>query len=193
MKVKNVLVNWSLYDEELLEPYEWKEDDDLEIIKEIIVYHCSKQNLIDLFNNIVTIEMDIDREFIAANEHFSIAIELDHKGHLKYRSVLTYDKRNEINKKIKNIPLLPFTYTIQDYCENKEYGLTRSERLKKQYMLQKIELLYQYQPKKILSIYNQIFYKNEIDPRTAYLQLNKQLKYGFIASHEYLYKLLYLI
>lgn len=194
MKIKNVLVNWSLYDEELLEPYEWKEDDDLELIEEINLIHVDELCLNDLFNNIVTISIErSSNEFIVANETYAIAIELDQNGHLKYRSVLTYDKRNEIAKVIKKLPTHPIHYTIHDYCENKEYGLTRAERIKKQYLFQKIELLYQYQPRKLLSIYVQLYLCEEEDPIKAYKRILKQLKCGYLNFHEYLYKLLYLI
>ncbi len=194
MKIKNVLVNWSLYDEELLEPYEWKEDDDLELIDEINLIRVDELCLNDLFNNIVTISMErTSNEFIVANETYAIAIELDHNGHLKYRSVLTYDKRNEIGDIIKTLPTHSLLYTVQDYCENKEYGLTRAERIKKQYLVQKIELLYQYQPRKLLSIYTQLYLIEESDPNKAYKRILKQLKSGYLNYHEYLYKLLYLI
>ncbi len=194
MKIQNVLVNWSLYDEELLEPYEWKEDDDLELIDEIELIHVDELCLSDLFNNIITItDENINNEFIVANKDYALAIELDQTGHLKYRSVLTYDKRSEICEQIKNMNKKKFVYMIQDYCENKEYGLTRAERIKKQYLLQKLELLYQYQPKKLLNIHAELYLMQEKDPLTAYNRILKHLKHGYLNFHEYLYKLLYLI
>lgn len=195
MKLKNVLVNWSLYDEELLEPYEWKEDDDLELIKEINIIRINEINLNDLYNNILTIKMEkrTANEFIIANENYAIAIELDQKGYLKYRSVLTYDKRNEIERIINELPISSLYYTIHDYCEAKEYGLTRDERIKKQYLTQKVELLYQYQPRKLLNIYNKILSTNEEDVNTAYKYLSRHIQCGYLWFHEYLYKLFYLI
>ena len=195
MKINHVLVNWSLFDEELLEPYEWKEDDDIELIQTIDLFFVSKKCLSDFINNIIQIKevKQWPHEFIIANESSALAIELDMNGHVKYRSVLTYDKRTEIQEHIDSLDKTTLSYEIKEYCEIKEYGLTRNERVKKQFMMQKLELLYKYQPKKLLSIFNQMQNKNEKDPEFAYKRLLMQLQHGYLASHEYLYKLLYLI
>ena len=37
--------NWVKEDEELLEPYEWDEDDDLEIISRVDIYHVDEKTL----------------------------------------------------------------------------------------------------------------------------------------------------
>ena len=37
--MKDIIVNWVKEDEDLLEPYEWDEDDDLEIISRVDIYH----------------------------------------------------------------------------------------------------------------------------------------------------------
>ncbi len=37
--MKDIIVNWVKEDEELLEPYEWDEDDDLEIISVVEAYY----------------------------------------------------------------------------------------------------------------------------------------------------------
>ena len=39
MKIEHILVNWSLDDEEVLEPYEWEAEDDLEVLKSAPLLH----------------------------------------------------------------------------------------------------------------------------------------------------------
>ena len=47
--MKDIIVNWVKEDEELLEPYEWDEDDDLEIISVLEAYLVDKKTLHDLW------------------------------------------------------------------------------------------------------------------------------------------------
>ena len=45
--MKDIIVNWVKEDEELLEPYEWDEDDDLEIISVLEAYLVDEKTLHD--------------------------------------------------------------------------------------------------------------------------------------------------
>ena len=47
--MKDIIVNWVKEDEELLEPYEWDEDDDLEIISRVDIYHVDEKTCMILF------------------------------------------------------------------------------------------------------------------------------------------------
>lgn len=194
MKIKKLLVNWSLYDEELLEPYEWKDDDDLEVLNDISIIKVDDLTMNDLLNNVIIFKQKFsDKVVIFASNHYSICIEMDRNGKLKYRSVLTYDIRIAIDEMLKNLKVTPILYTIRDYCELKEFGLTRNERIKKQYIIQKIELLYHYQPKKLIEVYRHIFSGELQDIEAIYRYLINfiTIKYSFF--HEYLYKILYLV
>ena len=144
MKIKTVLVNWALYDEELLEPYEWKDDDDLECLKNIQIIRVDNKTMNDLLNNVITFtDKNINKVFIATSLDYTICIEIDSNLELKYRSVLTYSKRNEIKHIASNMLITHLDYQINDYCELKELGLTRNERVKKQYLISKLDILYQ--------------------------------------------------
>lgn len=194
MKIDRLLVNWSLFDEELLEPYEWVDDDDLEVLNDVSVYRVEGITMNDFFNNVVTFKHDFfENVFILACDNYSICIEIDKNNELKYRSVLTYEIRSKIEEEIDNLEILPVAYKIDDYCELKEYGLSREERVKKQYLIQKIELLYLYQPSKLVDIYEHIFdeTKKEVGEIYQYFLLHVNSKYRFL--HEYLYKIFYLV
>lgn len=195
MKIENVIVNWSYFDEEILEPYEWSEDDDLQIISSIQVEYVDDQQMNDFYNNVIYFKSDaiLCHEFIVCSSHYALAIEIDRTGKLKYRSVLTYDVREKLYTNFNMDKIKKLDYLIEDYCELKEYGLTRYERIKKQTLLQKLEVIYQFHPKKILFLYHQISYDTIISEKEAYQNLMNRLKYGYCNTHEYLYQLLYLI
>ncbi len=195
MKIENVIVNWSYFDEEILEPYEWSQDDDLQIITSIQVLYVDDQQMNDFYNNVIYFNNanQLYHDFIVCSLHYALAIEIDQTGKLKYRSVLTYDVREKLYRSYDISKLQKLEYIIEDYCELKEYGLTRYERIKKQSLINKIEMLYQFQPKKILFLYQQIYLEPHIDEKEAYESLMERLKFGYYNVHEYLYQLLYLI
>ena len=195
MEIENVIVNWSYFDEEILEPYEWSQDDDLQIITSIQVLYVDDQQMNDFYNNVIYFNNanQLYHDFIVCSLHYALAIEIDQTGKLKYRSVLTYDVREKLYRSYDISKLQKLEYIIEDYCELKEYGLTRYERIKKQSLINKIEMLYQFQPKKILFLYQQIYLEPHIDEKEAYESLMERLKFGYYNVHEYLYQLLYLI
>ena len=195
MKMENVIVNWSYFDEEILEPYEWSQDDDLQIITSIQVLYVDDQQMNDFYNNVIYFNNanQLYHDFIVCSLHYALAIEIDQTGKLKYRRVLTYDVREKLYRSYDISKLQKLEYIIEDYCELKEYGLTRYERIKKQSLINKIEMLYQFQPKKILFLYQQIYLEPHIDEKEAYESLMERLKFGYYNVHEYLYQLLYLI
>lgn len=195
MKIENVIVNWSYFDEEILEPYEWSQDDDLQIITSIQVLYVDDQQMNDFYNNVIYFRNvnQLYHDFIVCSLHYALAIEIDQTGKLKYRSVLTYDVREKLYRSYDISKFQKLEYVIEDYCELKEYGLTRYERIKKQSLINKIEMLYQFQPKKILFLYQQVYLEPHIDEKEAYESLMERLKFGYYNVHEYLYQLLYLI
>ncbi len=195
MKIENVIVNWSYFDEEILEPYEWSQDDDLQIIASIQVLYVDDQQMNDFYNNVIYFRNvnQLYHDFIVCSLHYALAIEIDQTGKLKYRSVLTYDVREKLYRSYDISKFQKLEYIIEDYCELKEYGLTRYERIKKQSLINKIEMLYQFQPKKILFLYQQVYLEPHIDEKEAYESLMERLKFGYYNVHEYLYQLLYLI
>ncbi len=194
MKIKTVLVNWALYDEELLEPYEWKDDDDLECLKNIQIIRVDNKTMNDLLNNVITFsDKNINKVFIATSLDYTICIEIDSNLELKYRSVLTYSKRNEIKHIASNMLITHLDYQINDYCELKELGLTRNERVKKQYLISKLDILYQYQPKKLIEIYLHLYHEPLNDVDEIYYYFQKQINTGYRFLHEYLYKIFYLV
>lgn len=186
-----MIVNWVKEDEELLEPYEWQEGDDIEIISKLNLYKVDNQTLYDFIYGCLHIHDQklSQKVFIIGNGKYSLAIETDKKGKLIYRSVIDLASRNKINKKINALKITNINYQKYDEAEYKEYGLTRKERLNKQYLEQIIDEIY-YQNK---NYFNQLCYKLQINDNkdiNKYHHLKNKLQKGYNNFHKQLYQLL---
>lgn len=186
-----MIVNWVKEDEELLEPYEWQEGDDIEIISKLNLYKVDNQTLYDFIYGCLHIQDQklFQKVFIIGNGKYSLAIETDKKGKLIYRSVIDLNSRNKINKKINALKITNINYQKYDEAEYKEYGLTRKERLNKQYLEQIIDEIY-YQNK---NYFNQLCYKLQINDQkdiNKYHHLKNKLQKGYNNFHKQLYQLL---
>ena len=139
-----MIVNWVKEDEELLEPYEWAHGDDIEIISTLSCYKVDKQTLHDFIYGCLQIfdQKMCQKVFAIGDGHYALAIETDDQGKLCYRSVFDFCDRDKMNKKIMSLALKDIPYQMYDEGEMKEYGLTREERLKKQFIEQRIDELY---------------------------------------------------
>ena len=84
----------------------------------------------------------VKKVFAIGDGNYALAIETDINGKVCYRSVFDFCDRDKMNKKIMSLALKDIPYQMYDEGEMKEYGLTRNERLKKQYIEQKIDELY---------------------------------------------------
>lgn len=186
-----MIVNWVKEDEELLEPYEWQEGDDIEIISKLNLYKVDNQTLYDFIYGCLHIHDQklSQKVFIIGNGKYSLAIETDKKGKLIYRSVIDLASRNKINKRINALTITNINYQKYDEAEYKEYGLTRKERLNKQYLEQVIDEIY-YQNK---NYFNQLCYKLQINDQkdiNKYHHLKNKLQKGYNNFHKQLYQLL---
>lgn len=186
-----MIVNWVKEDEELLEPYEWQEGDDIEIISKLNLYKVDNKTLYDFIYGCLHIHDQelFQKVFIIGNGNYSLAIETDKKGKLIYRSVIDLASRNKINKRINALTPTTINYQKYDEAEYKEYGLTRKERLNKQYLEQVIDEIY-YQNK---NYFKQLCYKLQINDNkdiNKYHHLKNKLQKGYNNFHKTLYQLL---
>ena len=139
-----MIVNWVKEDEELLEPYEWSNGDDIEIISTLSCFKVDQKTLHDFIYGCLHIfdQKLCQKVFAIGDGHYALAIETDDQGKLCYRSVFDFCDRDKMNKKIAALELSNIHYQMYDEGEMKEYGLTREERLKKQFIEQRIDELY---------------------------------------------------
>ncbi|WP_294580542.1 hypothetical protein [uncultured Thomasclavelia sp.] len=186
--MKDIIVNWVKEDEELLEPYEWDEDDDLEIISRLPGYRVDQKTLHDFIYGCLDLEQReyFNRIFIVGDGFYSVVVEINPCGKLAYRSLTTMKQRNLINDYLKKQPLTTIEYQMYDEGLIKEYGLTRNERIKKQYVIGMIDKLYVENYDRFIQICKQLAINDE-KSISKYLHLKKKLDVGYSFIHELLY------
>ena len=186
--MKDIIVNWVKEDEELLESYEWDESDDLEIISVLNAYLVDDKTLHDFIYGCINLfdKQYFSSIFIVGNGNYSVVVEINNIGKLAYRSLPMINQRGLINDYLKTQSLTIFNYYMYDEGLAKEYGLTRNERIKKQYVDNMIDKLYVEDYDKFLKICNELEIKDE-KSIGMYLRLKKKLEHGYSFIHELLY------
>ncbi len=186
--MKDIIVNWVKEDEELLESYEWDESDDLEIISVLNAYLVDDKTLHDFIYGCINLfdKQYFNSIFIVGNGNYSVVVEINNMGKLAYRSLPMINQRALINDYLKTQSLTIFNYYMYDEGLAKEYGLTRNERIKKQYVDNMIDKLYVEDYDKFLKICNELEIRDE-KSIGMYLRLKKKLEHGYSFIHELLY------
>ena len=186
--MKDIIVNWVKEDEELLESYEWDESDDLEIISVLNAYLVDDKTLHDFIYGCINLfdKQYFSSIFIVGNGNYSVVVEINNIGKLAYRSLPMINQRALINDYLKTQSLTIFNYYMYDEGLATAYGLTRNERIKKQYVDNMIDKLYVEDYDKFLKICNELEIKDE-KSIGMYLRLKKKLEHGYSFIHELLY------
>ena len=186
--MKDIIVNWVKEDEELLEPYEWDEDDDLEIISRVDIYHVDEKTLHDFIYGCINIydSQYFNNIFIVGDGKYSVVVEINNNGKLVYRSLTMMKQRTLINHELKKSPIVKINYHMYDEGLIQEYGLTRNERIKKQYVENMVDQLYVEDYDKFLNVCKQLEI-NDDKSIGKYLHLKKKLEKGYSFIHELLY------
>lgn len=177
-----MLVNWALDDEELLEPYEWQEEDDLEEIGDQPLLLISSGQMYDLYYGIIQFSNLDDGDYLVCDGKLSLAIRLLHHGELAYRSVLPFGEREVVLKKAQGLSLRKLTYEVLALSEVKEFGLTRYEKEKKQWLLEHVSLLSEGE---LAAVWQIVF---PLDINVSKRALMERLEMGYTHLHEYLYR-----
>jgi hypothetical protein len=182
------MVNWVKEDEELLEPYEWCQHDDLEVIKQIDVYRVNEKTLYDFIYGCITMQEKqyYHRIFAVSDTKYCVVVEIDSKGKLIYRSLTNYRTRDAIHRFCRKQDITIMKYEMYDEGMMKEYGLTRKERLKKQYIETTLEKLYIDDYVKFQRVCQRLEMQGDIDIN-MYLKLKQKLERGYTFLHELLY------
>lgn len=188
VSMKDIIVNWVKEDEELLEPYEWDEDDDLEIISQVDIYRVDQKTLHDFIYGCINVydSQYFNKIMIIGDSNYSVVVEIDNSGKLAYRSLMMMKQRTLINREIQRLSTVKINYHMYDEGLMKEYGLTRNERIKKQYLESMVDSLYVDDYEKFLDICKQLEI-NDDKSIGKYLHLKKKLEKGYSFIHELLY------
>lgn len=180
------LVNIVYDDEELLEPYEWQEDDCLKEYVSIPCYHVTHEQLHDFMYGKLCIKNNVESLFIVGDGHYNVVIFL--KDHcIDKRGSLTFSKRYEVNKIILKQPIELFEYQVLEEAYEKEFGLTRDERMKKICLEEVIDEIFVVHYDLFVDICHQCYIYEE-GANEQYLALKNKIEKGYTSLHELLYK-----
>lgn len=180
------LVNLVYDDEELLEPYEWQDDDCYKEFHYLPIYRVNEEVLHDF----MYCQLDIcdyeDGFFVVGDGHYSLIVELrDHQ--IYRRGTVSLTQRKLINEIIQTVGATHFEYKILEEAYEKEFGLTREERMKKICIEEVIDEIFVVHYELFLDICAQLNIKEE-GPSEQYLALKHKLDKGYSSLHELLYK-----
>lgn len=183
-----MIVNWVKEDEELIEPYEWCEGDDIEIISSIQCIKVDQKTMYDFIYGCLQIFDPIfyNKVFAIGDGHYALAIETNQEGKLCYRSVFDFKDRKKMNDMMNKQEETKINYQMYDEGEMKEYGLTREERIKKQFIDQKIDEIYMDHYDCFLNICEKL---NISDDKSIekYYHLKRLIEKGYSFIHVLLY------
>ncbi|KXU45389.1 MAG: hypothetical protein UFX20_13330 [Longibaculum muris] len=180
------LVNFVYDDEELLEPYEWQDDDCFEEFYYLPIYYVSLEQLHDFIYAQLCIDDLEDSIFIVCDGHYSVVIEM-RDGHIYRRGTVNLLQRDVINDITKTLGMTYFEYRIIEEAYEKEFGLTRDERLKKICLEEVIDEIFVVHYELFLEICEQLNIKEE-GPSEKYLALKHKIEKGYSSLHELLYQ-----
>ena len=95
-----LLVNFVYDDEELLEPYEWQDDDSYEEIENAPLYHVSTKQLHDFLYAKFYQFSGTDGIFIVGDGHYCFVVDI--KNHtIVRRGTFSWQQRQQINDILK--------------------------------------------------------------------------------------------
>lgn len=180
------LVNLVYDDEELLEPYEWEDDDVYKEFYYLPIYRIKKQELHDFLYGKLCLEDVEDSFFIVSDGFYSVVIEV--REHCIYRrGSVSFSQRQLIHKIVESLGYTHFQYRILEEAYEKEFGLTRQERMKKICLEEVIDEIFVVHYELFLTICEQLNIKEE-NPSEQYLALKHKIEKGYSSLHELLYK-----
>ena len=74
-----ILVNFVSDDEEILEPYEWEDDDNYEEYPYLVMFHLSLNELYDFLYGTIIIDDLEDGIYIVGDTHFCFVVDIKNK------------------------------------------------------------------------------------------------------------------
>jgi len=180
------LVNMVYDDEELLEPYEWQEDDSYEEFYYLPIYRVTTHVLHDFLYARLCIEDQEDAYFIVGDGHYSLVIYVQDQCIYK-RGTVDFSQKQRINEIVQTLGYTQFTYHVLEEAYEKEFGLTRLERTRKQCIEEVIDEIFVVHYELFLEICEQLNIQEE-GPSEKYLALKNKIEKGYSSLHELLYQ-----
>lgn len=181
-----ILVNFVLEDEDLLEPYEWEEDDHYEEFSYLVMFHLTHHTLYDFLYGTLKIRDMEDGIYIIGDTHYCFVVEIIDQM-ISRRGTIPYHQQKRVHQVIETLPVSFFHYTVLQRAYEKELGLTRNERLKKQIVEEALEDAYYYHPDTFKQICDELMIDN-MTKEKQYEKILTLLEKGYSSIHDILYK-----
>ena len=157
-----------------------------EEIENAPLYHVSTKQLHDFLYAKFYQFSGTDGIFIVGDGHYCFVVDI--KNHtVVRRGTFSWQQRQQINDILKQEPMTFFQYQIKDEAYDKEFGLTRNERLKKMCLEEVIDEIFVVRYDVFLEICQQFHIEGE-NPSEKYLALKHKIEKGYTSLHELLYK-----
>lgn len=180
------LVNYVYDDEELLEPYEWQDDDNYKEYSSLPIYHIPYQMLHDFMYDKLYLPDMKNNCFVVSDLHYCFVVQL--KNHyIDKRGSVTFQQRILLNQEASHLPMTLFQYQVIEEAYEKEFGLTRQERMKKICLEEMIDEIFVVHYDLFLEICQQLHIEEDT-PSDLYLALKHKIEKGYSSLHELLYK-----
>lgn len=180
------LVNFVYDDEELLEPYEWQDDDCFEEFSFLPIYYVSLKQLHDFMYCQLCMKDYEDQVFIVGDGHYQVVIDL-RDGKIYRRGTLMFAHQRIVKSIIHSLTLTSFVYDVIEEAYEKEFGLTRQERMKKMCIEEVIDEIFVVHYDMFLTLCEQLNIHQE-SPSDQYIALKNKIEKGYSSLHELLYK-----
>ena len=204
----DILLNWTK-NLQLIEFYEWNLEDDLEHIKKIPIFRVSDKVIKDLLTSKLKIDISflskiknkaegyfhndidiIDYAVIVSNNKKAIALELNNKGEVLYKSAMLLDEEEEVLDIVEELEKIDLKYEVLDRSKEELY-LTRREKEIKDFLLKELKKIKSNKEiSKLNYLYEEFFSKENLDFATRIDKLKLEIEKDYNDFHNKLYSLL---
>ena len=204
----DILLNWTK-NLHLIEFFEWNLEDDLEHIKKIPIFRVSDETIKDLLTSKIKIDISflskiknkaegyfhndidiIDYAVIVANNKKAIALELNNKGEVLYKSAMLLDEEEEVLDIVEELEKIDLKYEVLDRSKEELY-LTRREKKIKDFLLKELKKIKSNKEiSKLNYLYEEFFSKDNLDFATRIDKLKLEIEKDYNDFHNKLYSLL---
>ena len=204
----DILLNWTK-NLHLIEFFEWNLEDDLEHIKKIPIFRVSDEAIKDLLTSKIKIDISflskiknkaegyfhndidiIDYAVIVANNKKAIALELNNKGEVLYKSAMLLDEEEEVLDIVEELEKIDLKYEVLDRSKEELY-LTRREKEIKDFLLKELKKIKSNKEiSKLNYLYEEFFSKENLDFVSKIDELKLEIEKDYNEFHNKLYSLL---
>ena len=204
----DILLNWTK-NLHLIEFFEWNLEDDLEHIKKIPIFRVSDKVIKDLLTSKLKIDISflskiknkaegyfhndidiIDYAVIVSNNKKAIALELNNKGEVLYKSAMLLDEEKEVLDIVEELEKTDLKYEILDSSKEELY-LTRREKEIKVFLLKELKKIKSNKEiSKLNYLYEEFFSKENLDFVSKIDELKLEIEKDYNEFHNKLYSLL---